>query len=145
MKIIFAFILLINTTLALAGLDGDWRGWGTWSYEGSGTPCNMDLSFRVSKDSFSRKSGYFDCTVVGLDLTPATFVKKGESLYDGENLVGKITENSLELTESYDENVTVRTTILADGHHFDYREVWTGKDGSQIYLITGRMFLRNSL
>lgn len=145
MKIILGIILLINASLAFAGLDGDWRGWGTWNYEGSGTSCNMDLSFSVKKDSFSRKSGYFDCTMVGLDLTPATFTKKGEILYEGENIVGKITENSLELTESYDGNVAVKTTILIDGHHFDYREVWTGKDGSPIYLITGRLFLRNSL
>ena len=144
MKIFFALLFILNTSLVMAaGLDGQWRGWGTWTYEGSGTPCNMDLSFSITKDSFARKSGYFDCTVVGLDLTPATFVKKGEDLYDGDELVGKLTDTSLELTEYYDEDVTVKTTIQVDGHHFDYREVWTGSDGGQIYLITGRMFLRN--
>lgn len=145
MKTLIGFLILINTTFAMASLDGNWRGWGTWSYEGSGAPCDMNISFSVQKDSFRRDRGYFDCTVVGLDLPPVNFTKKGESLYDGEILVGKITENSLELTESYDENVTIKTTILVDGHHFDYKEVWTEKNGSQIYLITGRLFLRNNL
>lgn len=144
MKLIISFVLLLSTTLcAASGLDGQWNGWGTWTYDGSGAPCDMTLSFSVTQDSFARTHGYFDCTIVGLDLTPATFTKKGEDLYDGNKLVGKITDTTLELTENYDQDVTVKTSILIDGHHFDYKEIWTGSDGNQIYLITGRMFLHN--
>jgi hypothetical protein len=146
MKLILGFILLVSSTLSFAtGLDGQWNGWGTWTYDGSGTPCNMTISFAVTKNSFARTHGYFDCTVVGLDLTPATFVKKGEDLYDGEILVGKMTDTKLELTENYDQNVTVKTSIIVDGLHFDYKEIWTGSDGNQIYVITGRMFLHNGI
>jgi hypothetical protein len=105
----------------------------------------MRISFSETKTTFERKNGYFDCSVVGLDLTPVTFTRKGEDLYDGEKLVGKITENSLELKESYDENVTINTVIKVDGHHFDYLEIWNDHKGSEIYKITGRMFLKNSL
>jgi hypothetical protein len=145
MKIIVGLFLLVNTSYALAGIAGDWQGWGTWTYDGSGTHCDMTMRFEETKTTFSRKSGYFDCLVVGLEVEPVTYTKKGDQLYDGEKLVGVLTDNSLELSEVYSETVNINTTIKIDGHHFDYKEIWLGHDGSQIYNIDGRMFLKNSL
>ena len=144
MKIFFGFLILISTTLSFAGVGGNWQGWGEWSYDGSGSPCDMKISFNETSKSFSRTSGYFDCSIIGLDLEPVTYTKNGENLFDGDKLIGRITENSLELKEAYSETVTIDTKLIVEGHHADYLEIWTGQDGNQIYKITGRLFLKDS-
>jgi hypothetical protein len=140
-KIFFVLILLLQTNLTFANINGEWSGWGSWTYDNGSAPCDMKISFEVSENSFSRKSGYFDCTVVGLDLPPINLKKIGNNLYDGEELVGLLTENSLELKENYSDTVTINTLIKIDGRHFDYQEHWLDQNQNEIYKITGRMFL----
>jgi hypothetical protein len=145
MKIIIGFFVLLSTSMAFAGFNGNWQGWGDWTYGGSGTHCNMSITFIENTTSFSRNNGYFDCSIVGLDLEPVTFTKQGENLYDGEKLVGKVTANTLELKEAYSETVTISTSMKVEGHHSDYQEIWNDQYGNEIYKITGRLFLKDSL
>ena len=130
---------------AAAGLSGKWLGWGDWTYQGSGTHCtSMSLEFEDGADYLFRKSGYFDCSVVGLNIEPARFVKKGTQLLDQDGAVaGSYENNVITLNEAYSENVSITTTIKVDGLHFDYSDIWHQKDGSELYNITGRLFTGN--
>lgn len=124
------------------GLTGKWTGWGEWTYQGSGTRCtSMWLAFDDRKDALERKGGYFDCGFVALASEPAKFVKKGEELFfeDGRP-AGSYAGDVITLNEAYSENVDIRTVIKRDGYHFDYSEIWTEKNGRELYVITGRLF-----
>ncbi len=145
------YVLPDGRFLALAGsrganpennLTGRWIGWGEWTYQGSGTRCDvMTLTFEDGKDYLDRKGGYFDCGMVSLAVEPARFVKKGTQLLDqGGAAVGTYENSVITLTEPYSESVDIFTTIKRDGLHFDYSEIWRLKDGSELYNITGRLF-----
>ncbi len=126
---------------APAGLTGKWLGWGEWTYQGSGTRCDMSLEFEDGAAYLFRKGGYFDCSVVGLATEPARFVKKGTQLLDQDGKVaGSYEGGVITLNEAYNENVDIKTTIKVDGLHFDYSEIWTEKSGAELYNIQGRLF-----
>lgn len=123
-------------------LTGKWTGWGEWTYQGSGTRCDvMTLVFEDGGKYLDRKGGYFDCGVVALEAYPARFTKRGSELLDENGAVaGSYANGAVVLKEAYSENVDILTTIRVDGLHFDYREVWTQKNGRELYVITGRLF-----
>jgi len=124
------------------GLSGKWTGWGEWTYQGSGAHCFMDMSFEDGAEQLSRMGGYFDCSVVALNVEPAKFLKKGTRLLDESGAeVGSYEGGVIILNESYSADVDIKTTIKVSGLHFDYSEVWRlKKDGSELYNITGRLF-----
>ena len=124
-----------------SGLAGKWTGWGEWTYQGSGTRCDMNLEFEDGPDYLFRKSGYFDCSVAALASDPARFTKKGTELLDQDgNVAGSYENNVIILNEAYNDNVEIKTTIKVSGLHFDYSEVWTEKSGRELYNIQGRLF-----
>lgn len=124
------------------GLSGRWLGWGEWTYQGSGTRCDMmTLTFEDSAKALDRKGGYFDCGFVALESLPARFAKRGTELLDETGAVaGSYAGNVITLSEAYSETVDIFTTIKVDGLHFDYLETWKDKGGKEIYVITGRLF-----
>ncbi|MCM2266604.1 MAG: hypothetical protein NDI60_02390 [Elusimicrobiales bacterium] len=123
-------------------LAGKWTGWGEWTYQGSGTRCDvMWLIFEDKKDHLERKDGYFDCGFVGLASEPARWTKQGPLLLDQNGAeAGSYEKGTVVLKEAYSENVDILTTIKVSGLHFDYSEIWTEKSGRELYVITGRMF-----
>lgn len=123
------------------GLTGKWIGQGEWTYQGSGAHCYMNLEFEDRKDYLLRKGGYFDCGFVGLASEPARFEKRGTQLFDqAGQAAGSYEGNVITLNEAYSDSVGIVTTIKADGLHFDYSEIWTEKNGRELYVITGRLF-----
>ncbi len=123
------------------GLTGKWLGQGEWTYQGSGAHCYMNLEFTDSKNYLERKGGYFDCGFVGLASEPAKFAKQGTQLIaENGQVAGSYENNVITLNEAYSETVGIVTTIKVDGLHFDYSEIWTGSDGKELYVITGRLF-----
>jgi len=141
MKLIAIIFGLLTATCAAAGLSGKWLGQGEWTYQGSGAHCYMNLSFEENDDYLIRKGGYFDCQVVGLNVEPARFRKKGTQLLNEDmNVIGSYENNIIKLNEVYSADVDIFTTIKVDGLHFDYSEIWKKKDGSELYNISGRLF-----
>lgn len=123
-------------------LAGKWTGWGEWTYQGSGTRCDMmTLTFAEGKDFLERKGGYFDCGVVALASEPARWTKKDGLLLDASGAeAGSYSGGAYTLREAYGENVGIVTKIKVSGLHFDYSEVWTEHAGRELYVITGRLF-----
>lgn len=136
-----AVLLCFMCSVSFANVSGKWIGWGDWIYEGSGVHCNsMTMNFVETDKKLIREGGYFDCQVVGLDLTSGEWTKQGTNLLSDGVVVGTITENSIHLTEQYSENVKIVSDISMDAGHFDYSEVWYDQDDIVIYEITGRLF-----
>ena len=130
-----------NKAKTATGLAGKWLGQGEWTYQGSGAHCYMNMEFEEGADYLFRKGGYFDCSVVGLAIEPATFMKKGTQLLSPEGeVVGSYENKVITLNEAYNADVAIKTTIKVDGLHFDYSEIWLQKDGSELYNIHGRLF-----
>ncbi len=126
---------------AAAGIAGKWLGQGEWTYQGSGAHCYMSMEFEEGADYLFRKSGYLDCSVVGLEIEPARFVKKGTQLLDPDGaVVGSYENNVITLNEAYNADIGITTVIRVNGLHFDYSEIWSKKDGSELYNIQGRLF-----
>jgi len=124
-----------------AGLSGRWLGQGEWTYQGSGAHCYMSMEFEEGADYLFRKSGYLDCSVAGLDVEPARFIKKGTQLLNEDgSAAGSYDNNVITLNEAYNDNVDITTVIRVNGLHFDYSEIWREKDGSELYNISGRLF-----
>ncbi len=123
-------------------LTGKWTGWGEWTYQGSGTRCDaMWLTFDDKQGYLERKGGYFDCGFVGLASEPARWTKSGSVLLDAAGKeAGSYAAGAVTLREAYGENVDIVTTIKVDGLHFDYSEIWTEKNGRELYVIKGRLF-----
>lgn len=141
MKYMLFTVLLMFQSLAWAGANGKWIGWGYWNYEGSGARCDISLRFIETKTYFQRVGGYFDCSVVGMELPELKMEKKGQDLLLNGEVVGKINGDQVEYKEKYSETVSVETKIQVDGRHLDYQEYWYEKDGDLLYEITGRVFL----
>ncbi len=126
-------------------LVGQWRGWGTWTYEGQGADCPMmTIGFRATPEKLNRLGGYFDCQVVGLETAPAEWRRDGERLFDGERQIGKYTGTDFESVEILESGVKVTTRIHVEGDHLDYFEDWFEKSGRPLYEIRGRMFRRQT-
>jgi hypothetical protein len=141
MRRVFFLMLTLFSFNLLANLNGRWIGQGEWSYQGSGTHCFMQLSFVDTDQYLERKAGYFDCDMVGLDIYPAKFFKKGSQLLNANgDVVGTYIGNEIKLEEQYDDTVVIRSSIKFDGLHFDYNENWIGSDNNLIYQIVGRLF-----
>ena len=135
------YMPVVGGSRAATGISGRWLGQGEWTYQDSGAHCYMNMEFEEGADYLFRKSGYFDCSVVGLNIEPALFVKKGALLLDQAGaVVGSYENKTIILNESYNAEVAIKTTIRLDGLHFDYSEIWTEKDGSELYNISGRLF-----
>lgn len=135
------YLPVVGGSRAAAGISGRWLGQGEWTYQGSGAHCYMSMEFEEGADYLFRKSGYFDCSVVGLNIEPELFVKKGSQLLDQDGrVVGSYENKVITLNEAYNAEVDIKTTIRLDGLHFDYSEIWTEKDGSELYNIRGRLF-----
>ncbi len=138
------FLPLVGGRAANPGnsLTGKWTGWGEWTYQGSGTRCTMmTLTFDDGKDYLDRKGGYFDCGFVALESEPGRWAKKDGLLFDANGAeAGSYAAGTVVLKEAYSENVDILTTIKVDGLHFDYSEIWTEKNGRELYVITGRLF-----
>jgi len=135
------YMPVVGGSRAAAGLAGRWLGQGEWTYQGSGAHCYMSMEFEDGADYLFRKSGYFDCSVAGLAVEPARFVKKGVQLLDeGGSVAGSYENNVITLYEAYNSEVDITTVIRVNGLHFDYSEIWREKDGSELYNISGRLF-----
>jgi hypothetical protein len=140
MKTIF-FVLVLLSSNAFADIEGKWTGFGEWTFGGTGTSCFMFMTFKETKTTILREDGYFDCGVVGLDITRAEFEKSGTNLLnDKGEIVGSYVGNVITLSEDYEDDVKVNSTIEVDGLHIDYNEVWIGSNQQEIYQINGRMF-----
>jgi hypothetical protein len=136
---------LFASSMAFAGLDGAWSGWGDWVFQGSGTHCGvMNLTFSENETSLARTAGHFDCDVVGLDVGTQTLQKQNSQLLHDGQVVGSYdaAAGTYAWTEKYSESTKVDITVKVDGHHFDYKELWYGSDGALIYTITGRFFYK---
>jgi len=141
-KLIVLTSLLLSTT-AFASLTGQWTGWGDWTYEGAGTHCySMKLNFEESDGLLVRHGGYFDCQMVGLDVAPGEWTKRGNNLLVDDKIVGTITDSRLHLEEEYSDEVKIVTEVTYEGNHMDYVETWYDKDMIVVYEITGRLFRR---
>jgi hypothetical protein len=134
-------LTLFITMNAYADLSGKWIGQGEWTFDGSGSHCFMNLAYAENKDTLSRSEGYFDCDMVGLSIPEAQFKKEGTKLLNENNeVVGSYIGNEINIHEAYNENIDILTTIQVQNLHMDYKEVWTEKDGTILYKITGRLF-----
>lgn len=138
-----AAALLLWSSMSFADVSGKWTGWGDWTYEGSGTHCDtMTMGFVETATKLTRTGGYFDCQVVGLDVSPGEWVKQGNNLIDDGKVVGTITDKTVHLVEQYSDTVKIISDISIEAGHFDYSETWYDKDDVVIYEITGRLFKR---
>lgn len=124
---------------ALANLHGEWSGWGTWKYDGSGVSCHTSLIYVETTTKLVRKPSVFDCQVVNLNILGEAWEKQdGKLIKDGE-IVGSYDENHYTMTEQYTENVQIKSDIILNGNNIYYKELWSEQD-SEIYEITGRLF-----
>ncbi|MGZ3788956.1 MAG: hypothetical protein ACXVLQ_10550 [Bacteriovorax sp.] len=141
MKLIVGILFLIMSSVSFANISGEWNGWGTWTYEGSGVKCNpMTLRFSETNNKLIRAGGYFDCEIVALDVSSGEWTKEGNNLLVDGEIVGTITDHSVHLVEKYSETVKVVSDITINGLHLDYSEMWLDKDDVLIYEIKGRLF-----
>jgi len=135
------YLPVVGGNRAAGGIAGKWLGWGEWTYQGSGASCYMNMEFEEDADYLFRKGGYLDCGAVNLAIEPARFVRKGTQLLDQDGqAAGSYENNVITLYEAYSAEVDITTVIKVDGLHFDYSEIWRGKNGAELYNIWGRLF-----
>ena len=144
MKRIISLITLglAITLSAHADATGTWIGWGEWTFQGSGADCNMTIGYRESETEFRRLGGTFDCGIVALHSDPLTWTRQGNQLFLNGEAAGEVSENGFFTKEAYGDGVHVETKFTREGLHADYQERWVNEQGVEIYLITGRLFLR---
>jgi hypothetical protein len=142
MKALFLVLGFFLTFPAFADVSGKWIGWGEWTYEGQGTDCKtMLIRYQETETEFKRLGGTFDCGIVVLHSDPLSWERRGNDLYLSGVKAGVLYPNGFETSEPYnDEGTMVHTKFVREGNHADYEERWVSKDGSEIYLITGRLF-----
>lgn len=143
MRNILAIVLGSLVSLsAHAEVSGIWTGFGEWTFQGSGTDCNMSMRYAESEGELKRLGGYFDCGIVALESTPLTWEKKEGKLYLGGEEAGTISENEFFAREDYGDGVHIDTKFVRDGLKADYEERWINEKNVEIYKITGRLFLK---
>ncbi|MDG0815182.1 hypothetical protein [Bdellovibrio svalbardensis] len=142
-NILVCMSLLLVASVSQAALRGEWTGWGEWTYQGQGTHCTvMKLKFSESAEKLTRDKGYFDCGIVGLDLPAQEFIKQGDALLVDGEVVGSVQGDLYQWREQYSESVVIKNSIQVSGGHLDYKEIWYDSKGDELYVITGRMFLK---
>jgi len=139
--LILCFVLLSST--AFANLDGQWSGWGEWTFQGSGAHCYTFLSFNETNSSLKRNESVFDCDYATLNILEENWIKDGENLLIDGVVVGSVVGNNYKFFENYSETVTIETLINVEGNHLDYKEIWKAS-GNDLYVITGRLFRKQN-
>lgn len=141
MKFSIGLFLILFTSLGAwaqtAGLQGKWIGWGEWTFDGSGTNCQMQMAFSESATELKRTGGYFDCNVVGLASDPKTWVIQGSDLLEDGAVVGHIKNNFVQVSEAYSDTVHIVTTMKLNGSKMDYEEIWYIHGTEVLYRIIG--------
>lgn len=142
MKKIFLIGFLFSQ-LTQAALNGEWVGWGQWSYDNAAVSCNpMKMTWTENEKSLAINKGIFECEVLVMHLGKTEWAKKDGLLFDEDNKqVGTYTD---ELISLYMPSPNVNTTIHIQVKKtrptsYDYQEVWFNKN-EKLYVITGRFF-----
>lgn len=143
-KLLVSAFLLFTASVSQAALKGEWTGWGQWTYQGQGTRCDvMKLKFTETANKVKREKGYFDCGIVGLDLPAIDFDRQGNDLLVDGEVVGSVNGDLYQWREQYSPTVIIKNSIKVSGGHLDYKEVWYDGKNDELYVITGRMFLKD--
>lgn len=137
LRLVIIITAVFMTVPALGSLNGEWTGWGIWSFDGSGVNCNMTLRFSENENQLVRHGGYFECNVVGMETYPVTWDWKNNDLLYADEVVGKYDGVNFELTEVANENTKVFTKMEVSGNTMSYEEKWIQDDGTLIYEIYG--------
>jgi hypothetical protein len=136
-------ILFFNflSTLTYADINGNWSGFGYWSFDGGSVRCLMNISFLDNNNVIVREKGFFDCDFTAMELPELKLKKVGNNLVDENNkVVGKNSNNEISFIENYSDTVDVSTSIISHGTNLDYSETWYNKNKVEIYQIKGRFF-----
>ncbi len=140
-NILSALILCFCSSMAFANVSGSWLGWVDWSFDGSPAHCDAQMKFNQTSQTLSRQSGFFDCNVVTMQMDAKDWTLKDGQMFEGDVAVGTYGPQEYRWTEDYSSTVKIETEIKLSALHMDYVEVWKNKtDGSEIYIIQGRLF-----
>ena len=90
MKKLFLSVLFF-TQLSSAALNGEWVGWGQWSYDNAAVSCNpMKMTWTENEKTLAINKGIFECEVLVMHLGKTEWTKKEGLLFDEDNKqVGK--------------------------------------------------------
>jgi hypothetical protein len=117
---------------------GKWTGWGIWTYDGSGTNCNMVIQFSETDGEFKRDGGTFDCNIVALYSDPLTWKKSGGDLLLDNSIMGNFHDNYVQTAELINDHTKAVMTLEITGNKAHYLEIWY-TDGKVLYRIEGDM------
>jgi len=120
---------------ALASVSGDWKGQGSWTYEGTGDHCQVQMSFQQTAQNLTRQKSSFNCDIVKMDSPAITWDLQGQNMLLNGVVVGQIVGDSFTVTEKYSPTISIKMTLKAQGLHADYSEVWSDDKGQVIYNI----------
>lgn len=140
-KLIFASLIIFQIK-AHANLTGNWNGWGSWEFQGSGVDCNMGMEWKESKTHVEISRGMFDCGIVVMHLGQTGWDIKDGLLFDEDNVeVGTYDGKELNLMmPSPNENTTIHVKVTRlRPTAYEYQETWFNKY-EKVYVIKGKFF-----
>lgn len=92
MRSYFFILATFFSLLAEAQLQGEWNGYGRWTFkgEGEGVHCSrMQMYWSETSDIVSIEKGYFDCEYVAMHLEKTSWkIQDGKLLDADQNVVG---------------------------------------------------------
>ncbi len=142
MKKIFLLTILFSQ-LCMAALNGEWVGWGQWSYDNSAVSCNpMKMTWQENEKILAITKGLFECELLVMHLGKTEWTKKDGHLFDeNDKDVGTYSADEISLyMPSPNENTTIHIQVKKTRPtSYDYQEVWFNKN-EKLYVITGRFF-----
>ncbi len=133
MKLIFlSFILSFS---ALANLNGQWSGIGSFYTDKNKGDCN-DIFFDLVEDQdyFKIKTGGYTCEEMSAEYPFSKFKKSGKDLLYFGKKVGIITRDGVVL-EYYDG--IYKLILKVKDKKIDFSEEW--KDGDDYLIISGKL------
>ncbi len=146
MRSYFFILATFFSLLAEAQLQGEWNGYGRWTFkgEGEGVHCSrMQMYWSETSDIVSIEKGYFDCEYVAMHLEKTSWkIQDGKLLDADQNVVGLYDKKKFEVRmKNPDDSTSIHIQLDRNDGHYDYQETWSN-EYEKIYVISGRFFLK---
>ena len=142
----FCFLIFFVSINAMANFSGYWEGTGEMDFYGNKSDCSsMYFDLLHTETELVINNGHYQCGDMEATWDPFALTIKGNQLFLGDQAVGTITNNTMDVTFSSSDDLIQQNfrLTLKGNNQLRYDETWRDGNGQGILKIQGDLTKSN--